>query len=80
MAMHPEIKTVHTNYVWLKEGYGTKDKVHRDFLGADWAKFEARAAKMEKALANNNWPKNKTGLCKKYCDVITCEHNGQFQS
>lgn len=74
----PEVKTVEYEYIWLKHGMSTKGKVHRDFLQSDWDKYEARVIKMEKALVENNWPKNPSGLCKQYCPVSECEHNGNY--
>lgn len=80
MANYPHIKRVRTRYEWLKEGYATKAVVHREFLKADWAKFEGRAAKLEKAFTTNMWPEKKSGLCKNYCDVHNCSHNGHFKT
>jgi hypothetical protein len=77
--MHnPEVQKVHTEYVWLKVGYSTKLTIHREFMHQDWERFEKRVIMMEKAVTDNKWPKNKSGLCKNYCPVTTCEHNGLF--
>lgn len=73
-CIYPELKVVHTRYEWLKPGYATKGKVYREFFDKDWANFEARVARYEKAHKNNDWPAKQSGLCKKYCGVTTCEH------
>lgn len=75
---NPQVQVVNTEYVWLKMGYSTKAKVRREFLEETWKNFEKRVIMMEKALAANNWPKKKSGLCKNYCAVNTCEHNGNY--
>lgn len=74
----PAVQTVNYEYVWLKEGFSTKGKVHRDFLQAHWDSFEKRVIIMEKALVENKWPKKPSGLCRQYCPVTECEHNGQY--
>ena len=59
-------------------GVTTVGKNFRDFSDTVWEKFVARADRLESALANEVWPKKKSGLCKNYCPVHTCEHNGKF--
>lgn len=73
----PEVRVVDYAYNWLKEGFSTRGQVHRDFLQQDWDRFEQRVIKLEKALAENEWPKSPSGLCKNYCPVVECEHNGK---
>lgn len=74
----PAVQVVNFEYLWLKDGFSTKGKVYRDFLQADWNAFEKRVILMEKALIENQWPKQKSGLCKNYCPVTECEHNGNY--
>lgn len=76
-ATYPEVRKVETEYVWLKEGFSTKRTHYRDFLDADWQKFEKRVIKLEKALETNNWPAQPGFLCKSYCADVECEHNGK---
>jgi hypothetical protein len=51
--------------------------IHREFIEADWKKFEGRVSKLEKAFTTNIWLEKSSGLCKNYCDVVTCKHNGK---
>lgn len=74
----PKVQKVNYVYEWLKEGHATKGTVHRDFLASDWNRFEQRVIRLEKSLAENNWPKKPSGLCKKYCPDTECEHNGNY--
>jgi hypothetical protein len=78
MAHYPHVQTVHTEYVWMKFGKTTPAKNFRDFTEKTWNKFKIRVDRMEEAVANNHWPKKPSGLCKKHCPVVTCEHNGGF--
>lgn len=79
MMHHPNITRVNTRYVWLKEGYDTKASIHREFLEADWSKFENRVTKLENAFKQNKWPEKKSGLCKNFCGVTNCVHNGKYR-
>jgi hypothetical protein len=78
MAHYPHVTTVHTEYVWMKFGKTTPAKNFRDFSGKSWEKFVRRVDRMEVAVTENQWPKKPSGLCKKHCPCITCEHNGGF--
>jgi hypothetical protein len=74
---YPDIQKVHYRYEWLKEPPPTKGTVHREFFDVDWAKFEKRVVPYRKAFDTNNWPAKKSGLCKNYCGVTTCENYGK---
>lgn len=78
-AHFPHVETVRTEYVWAKYDRTTPGKVFRDFVEPLWNQFIARVDRMERAHENNNWPKCPSGLCKKYCPVVTCPHNGGFE-
>lgn len=78
MAHYPHVNTVHTEYVWMRFNKTTPAKIFRDFSDAIWMKFVKRVDKLEEALQTDCWPKRTSGLCKKYCPVNNCEHNGAF--
>lgn len=75
-AHYPHLKEVKTQYVWMKFGRTTPGSNHVEFMDRAWSRFVSRAASMEAALENNDWPKRPSGLCKKHCEVFTCEFNG----
>lgn len=79
-AHHPHVQTVHTEYVWMKFNKTTQAKVYRDFSDRAWAKFVSRVDRLEEALSTDKWPKKSSGLCKKYCPVKSCEHNGEYEN
>ncbi len=41
-----------------------------------WSKWLANYAKMEKAFEVDVWNPKPSGLCKRYCQVVECPHNG----
>ena len=75
-AKYPEATKAKTKYIWLKYGSRTPGCVHREYSRSIADSFQDRVNKIEQALDSNQWPKNPSGLCKKYCDVYHCEHNG----
>lgn len=77
MMHYPEVEKVTWNYEWLKFKTQTFGTLHREFLQAEWLKFEQRVIKLELALQTGVWPKKPSGLCKAYCAVTECEYNGQ---
>lgn len=79
MSHYTEVNKVLVRYEWLKEGHHTKAVIHRDFLLQDWKKFTVRADRLERAVEENNWPEKPSGLCKKYCPVENCRHNGNYK-
>ncbi len=80
MMHYPGVEVVRTRYEWLKSNYATTSVIHREFLEADWAKFESRVARYDKAFKADTWPAKQSGLCKNYCGVTTCEFNGKFKT
>jgi hypothetical protein len=78
-AHYPHITTVHNEYVWLRHKDTTPSKVFRDFYQPIWERFIKRVDRLQHALATDTWYKKPSGLCKKYCPVTHCEHNGEFK-
>lgn len=76
LANYPHVQSVNTEYIWFKFGQTTPGKVFRDTSDKIWVRFIERVNRLEKAFADNRWPKMKSGLCKKHCPVFDCEHNG----
>lgn len=42
-----------------------------------WEPFNETVEKMKWSMQNNIWPANPSGLCKAYCPVLDCPHNGK---
>ena len=82
-AMHkwPQLERVRTAFVWLKH-LGTPNELDSDeFTRADistiWDGFVPRVRRLELAHEHNTWPAIRSGLCRNYCPVRTCEHCGR---
>lgn len=52
----------------------TVDITEKDRL---WQKYRERHAKVIASHAADNWPMKESGLCKKHCCVLSCNHNGR---
>lgn len=77
---YPDVNTVHTGFVWLKEkkidwNVGTIDKkpITRETMPAVWQELLPRVRRLELAYENDKWPAKTSGLCKGWCPVKACE-------
>ena len=73
-AYHPQIEKIKATFIWLPDDCPSSD----DYTRADVAKALAggvldRIAELEKAHANQHFPKSPSGLCMKWCPVDSCE-------
>ena len=73
---HPQLETVHTGFIWLKEKKIDKAVVHKQDMPAIWQRLVARYRRIEIAYEKDAWPAKPSGLCKNYCPVTSCEFNG----
>lgn len=74
-AYHPEVESVDTAFVWLKERKIDKKNITRDGISSTWQAFLPRVAKLESAYERESWPAKPSGLCKGWCPVSGCEHH-----
>lgn len=77
-ATRPWVDKVATGFVWLKEGGVTSEKFTRDDVPMIWGEFIPRAARMEEAIKDQNFPKRPSNLCREWCPVHSCEFNGKY--
>lgn len=76
-AYWPELKTVHTCYVWLQDrkldrATYTADKIHEI-----WQLWLPAVARLERAYDRDQWQKRPSGLCRKWCPVKDCQFCGE---
>lgn len=76
-AHYPEVKTVTTAFIWLKEKKIDRQTIHREQAPEIWQKLMPRVRKLESAYERDSWPERPSGLCKAYCPIYTCKFNGQ---
>lgn len=77
MAVHPEVQTVSTGYIWLPDEKIDREAFTRDDVPAIWQHFEHKVQRLQEAKDNNRWPKKPSGLCRAWCNVLDCEFNGR---
>lgn len=77
--LFPNVDTVKTAYVWLKEKRIDPTPFVRDEAPGIWQEFAIRVHRLEAAVASGNYPPNPSGLCKAHCPVgkSRCDHCGQ---
>lgn len=76
-AHHPQVEFVHTCFAWLKDQKVDKQTFHRSEISDLWAKFLPIVSRLEIAHDKNQWPPRPSGLCRRWCPVLSCEHNGR---
>ncbi len=76
-AKYPWVQRITTAFVWLKENKIDKEVFTRkQDVPAIWAEVMPRVARVDAAYSKDSWPAKPNGLCKAYCPVKSCEHNG----
>lgn len=78
-AQHPYLETVKTGYVWLAYDKVTTKEFKKDDVPGIWQEFIPRVKRMEKALDDDKWLPNPSGLCRDWCPVgkKNCEFCGK---
>ena len=66
-----------TMYVWIKTNDSTEEDLYRKDMPDLWKEINPRVRALELAHETDTFLPKKSGLCKEYCPVITCEFNGK---
>lgn len=77
---YPKLTTIRAGllFVILNEMVPQKPKEYTFMTQRSaWVEPRHTIKRIEVALDTGVWNKNKTGLCKNYCPVFDCEHNGR---
>ena len=72
----PEVQTFDLIYYWIKEKKPTRQTITRADIPAIWKAVLPRVTKYVKAHQMVEFPPRPSGLCKRYCPVTSCPHNG----
>ena len=77
-ATKPWITEITTSFIWLNAGEVTTEKFVREDAPQIWQGFLPRVARLDAAIAKQDFPPKPSGLCKKWCPVplSMCEHRG----
>jgi len=73
----PHIRRVTGGLLFVLKNTLSKYKVDREQENELWWRWKERVARLDNALTHNIWPEKSSGLCKKYCEVVDCHHNGR---
>lgn len=74
---HPQVTSVKTGLVWLKERRIEWKLVQRSDAPGIWQQVLPRVKKLASAYERDSWPARTSGLCKAWCPVLSCEFNGK---
>lgn len=77
MAHRPQIMSVEVAYLWTQhKGKTTTEVFTREQITQIWNELLPRVNGFQKAFRDTNYPARPSGLCKRYCPVTQCPHNG----
>ena len=78
---YPHIQRVTSMFCWLKEnGKMTKITFTRANEPRLWKQYLPVVREITDAVTFGNWPAKPSGLCREYCPVDTCKHNGEYRN
>lgn len=75
-AHNPQVQMIRTQFVWIKEDATTTSNFTRADMAGLWAGLLPRIAPLEQAYKTGEYPPKPNGLCRRYCPVTSCAHNG----
>lgn len=75
-AQRPEVQQVRTIFFWTKTMEKTSKDWRRGDMGGFWADMLPRVAALENAHKAAEYPAQPGRLCRKWCPVTQCAHNG----
>lgn len=73
-AKYPKAKEIITLFVYLFKGESDRQVYKR---GDALLSLDRHMNDLAIAYANNSFPPKPSGLCKQWCDVMSCPHNGR---
>lgn len=73
----PHVRRVSGGLLFVLKNTVQKFAMSRDQDSAAWWRWRERVAKLDAAHYHGNWPEKSSGLCRQYCEVTACHHNGR---
>ena len=75
---YPEVQICHTRFVWLANGKAENTETYfRVQVQEMWKDFIPDLTEYTKAFKQDVWQKRQSGLCGKWCAVLSCFNNGK---
>lgn len=75
-AYWPDVKTVHTAYIWLKDKAIDRKTWTAEQKHEIWDLWIPLVARLQRCVEKGDWPKRPSGLCKHWCPVKDCQFYG----
>jgi hypothetical protein len=72
-AYYPEVETVTTGFVWLRDKKIDRETFTRADIPTIWGTFLPKVRKLEAAYEKDKWMARPSGLCNGWCPVKSCE-------
>ncbi len=72
-AYYPEVDTVTTGFVWLRDKKIDRETFTRADIPTIWGTFLPKVRKLEAAYEKDKWMARPSGLCNGWCPVKSCE-------
>ncbi|CAB4124824.1 PD-(D/E)XK nuclease superfamily [uncultured Caudovirales phage] len=76
-AHHPQVEKIRTEFVWLKEDATTRADFAREDMVGVWGGLLPRVEMLKHAHDTVQFPAKPGNLCRKWCPVTSCPHNGK---
>lgn len=76
-AHYPELEKVKSALLFVLKEDMVKHETLRAASQRIWGIFKEEVARIEKCHTTGVWHPKQSGLCKKYCAVLSCEFNGR---
>lgn len=73
---YPELQAVRAEFVWLKEDATTRQNFKRTDMVGLWNSLMPRVNTLEASSKAMNYPPKPGHLCRKWCPVTQCPHQG----
>lgn len=73
----PQVNRVKTALVFVNHDKIEPEYFRREQLTEIWSEILPRVKLVEKARATQEYPPKPSGLCKKYCAVVSCPYHGK---
>jgi len=76
-AHYPDVQKVRSEFVWLKEDATTRADFAREDMPRVWNNLLPRVKSLESAYTSMSFPPKPGNLCRRWCPVKQCPHNGE---
>jgi hypothetical protein len=74
---YPELQVIRSTFAWLAEDCQTDQDLRRDQLPEMWNNIWERVENLKHAHETTSYPPIPNRLCRAWCPVRTCPHNGE---